>query len=308
MMNRRNFLKVGAQFGLSFHFAQYAWALPQLMEDDIRLTILHTNDVHSRIEPYPMDGSKYAGLGGVAKRAKLIERIRAEEDHVLLLDCGDIFQGTPYFNLFEGDVEIKAMNAMKYDFATIGNHDFDAGIEKLAAHLDDASFQMLNANYILKDTPLHDKVKPYQIIEKGGVKIGLFGVGIEVEGLVPKLLYGSTTYTDPIEQCQKLGKFLKYDQACDFVICISHLGYKYRSNLVSDRIIAAESDGIDLICGGHTHTFLDEPDIVKNLKDESVMITQVGWMGIKLGRLDLVFDGKKKKRCVKCSNTWVEDL
>ena len=167
-------------------------------EDLEHLTILHTNDVHSRMDPFPMDGSRMQGLGGVAKRAALIKEIRKTNENVLLLDAGDIFQGTPYFNFFDGEVEFKAMNMMAYDAATIGNHDFDGGIDNLASKTKMASFEMLNCNYELGNTPLHDVVKPYKIFRKGSLKIGVFGVGIQVHGLVPGKLIGDTRYYDPV--------------------------------------------------------------------------------------------------------------
>lgn len=258
-----------------------------------RLTILHTNDVHSRLEPFPMDGGKYAGLGGAARRAKMIEQIRNEVAFVLLLDAGDIFQGTPYFNLYKGEPEIKLMTAMKYDAATMGNHDFDAGAEGFAKQLPHASFPILTANYDFTQTPLEGKTQPYTIIKKGKLKIGIFGLGIELKGLVPDEAYGNTKYLEPIQIANSVAEKLKKREHCDMVICLSHLGYSYSFRKVSDMILAKETEHIDLIIGGHTHSFLDQPTVMNNKVGKEIVINQVGWAGIRLGRLDFSFDNNK---------------
>jgi len=275
------------------------------MDEISRISILHTNDMHSRIEPFPLDGTKYEGKGGVARRAATIKAIRKEVDNVLLLDAGDIFQGTPYFNLFGGELEFKLMSKMGYDAATFGNHDFDGGITGLVKQMPHANFPFVNSNYNFSNTPLSGKVKEYLIFEKGDIKIGLTGVGIELKGLVPKKLYGETQYLDPIKNANRVAKFLKKDIKCDYVICLSHLGFKYDKPIVSDLILAEESSDIDLILGGHTHTFLEKPIVIKNKKNQSVVINQVGWAGIVLGRLDLHFEKNKKHKCVTCENTLI---
>lgn len=267
-----------------------------------KVIILHTNDVHSRIDPFPMDGSRNQGLGGAARRAALIDRIRGEEEHVLLFDSGDIFQGTPYFNYFNGDLEIRLMNEMKYDAATIGNHDFDAGIERLAECADMSTFPFLNVNYGMDDTVLHDKVLDYKIFESGPVRIGVTGVGIELDGLVPKALYKDTEYNDPIEAANRTALFLKQEMKCDYVVVLSHLGYRYRNEKVSDVVLAKSSDNIDLILGGHTHTFMDEPAILANRAGQPVTIHQTGWAGIRLGRVELLFERNRRGKCVKCES------
>ena len=259
---------------------------------------MHTNDTHSRIEPFPMDGGRNQGQGGVAARALLIEKIRQEEEHVLLLDAGDIFQGTPYFNIYKGEPEIKAMTAMNYDACTIGNHDFDAGTENLASQLTNhANFPMLVCNYALTSTPMDQKTKPYTTFKKGKLKIGVFGVGIEGRGLIPDNLFGATKYLDPVQKANEVAGKLKNDEGCDMIICLSHLGYQYKtSNKVSDEVLAKETENVDCIIGGHSHTFLDVPTVYKNKKGDDVIVNQVGWAGIVLGRLDFEFtkfSGKK---------------
>ncbi len=275
--------------------------------DIVKLTILHTNDVHSRIEPFPMDGGKYQGLGGIAKRAALIKRIRKEEKNILLLDAGDIFQGTPYFNFFGGEPEFKLMTEMGYDVATLGNHDFDGGMESLDKNYENhASFKFVNANYDFSDTRLAGKIKPYEIINKGGLKIGIMGVGIELDGLVPANLYGNTRYSDPVKAAQDTAIFLKRGAKCDYVICLSHLGYKYDGDKISDVKLASLTNNIDLIIGGHTHTLLDQADTVKNKDGDPVIINQVGWAGVALGRLDISFEKNRKNKCVTCGNQTVK--
>lgn len=304
-MNRRHFIQTvgsGALLAGAGAFPLQAFAAdPEIL----KLTILHTNDVHSRIEPFPMDGSRMQGLGGAARRAALIKKIRQEQEHVLLLDAGDIFQGTPYFNVYGGELEMKLMTQMGYDAATIGNHDFDAGIDGLYKQLPNANFPLINCNYDFSNTVLKDKVKPYQIFNRGHIKIGILGVGIELNGLVPKTMYKETQYLDPIANANKIATQLKNDEKCDFVICLSHLGYKYGENKVSDIVLANKSRHIDLIIGGHTHTFLDEPVVEANLDGDPVLINQVGWAGAVLGRLDVFFERNRKGKCVSCRNMLV---
>lgn len=273
--------------------------------DMVRLTILHTNDMHSRIEPFPDDGSRNANKGGMARRAAMVQRVRKAEDHVLLVDCGDIFQGTPYFNFFGGELEFKLMSKMGYDVATLGNHDFDAGIEGLKKQLPHADFPFVNANYDFNNTDLKKDVSPYKIFQKGGMKIGIFGLGIQLDGLVPKSLYGDIVYNDPIQKANQTASLLKNDLGCDLIICLSHLGYKYKGDKVSDVVVAENSRNIDIILGGHTHTFMYEPDIRRDLDGNEVVVNQAGWAGIMLGRLDVWMERSRGKKCHSCKNTFV---
>ena len=227
-------------------------------------------------------------------------------DHILLLDSGDIFQGTPYFNMFGGELEMKLMSAMGYDAATIGNHDFDAGIDGLVKQLPHASFPLINANYDFTDTDLHDKVIPHKIFEKGTVRIGVFGLGIELDGLVPDAWYSGTIYRDPVYHGNQTAAFLKHEAKCDYVICLSHLGYRYNDEQIDDRKLARGSRHIDLILGGHTHTFMPAPEVLTNLDNQPVTINQVGWAGILLGRIDVFFEYNRKDRCVTCENRWIK--
>jgi len=299
MQSRRKFIAQSALAAGAVLTSNSLFAEMQRDNAAKKLTILHTNDVHSRLEPFPMDGSKNQGLGGVAARAALIQQIRNEGSEVLLLDAGDIFQGTPFFNLYKGEPEMKAMAAMGYDAATMGNHDFDAGLDNFATQLQHAGFPILMCNYDFTNTPMELKYKPYKIFKKGKLKIGVTAVGIELSGLVPDSLFGNTKYLDPIVKANETAAKLKKQEACDMVICLSHLGYKYGNNKVSDIVLAQESENIDLIIGGHTHTFMEAPELYKNKSGSDVLVNQVGWAGIQLGRLDFDFAGIKKKNLVK---------
>jgi 5'-nucleotidase len=252
-----------------------------------RLVILHTNDTHSTIEPFPSKHSKFPNMGGVSKRHTILQKIRSEEEHVLLLDAGDIFQGTPYFNTFNGELEMKLMSLLEYDAATMGNHDFDIGLEGFLNAQQFANFPFLCANYDFSETILSGKTKAYHIFHKAGIKIGVFGIGVALKGLVPMDKCGNTRYLDPISTANKIASELK-SKSCDLVICLSHLGFEYENkNINSDRKLAAETQNIDIILGGHTHTFFDKPLVLKNSKNKEVLINQVGWGGVYLGRIDI---------------------
>ena len=301
MNNRRSFLKrvsLGAVGLTMFNHKLLA------QEDLIKITILHTNDMHSRIEPF--SSGKFKGFGGMAQRSSIIEEIRKKEKNVLLFDAGDIFQGTPYFNYYGGEVEFKLMSEMKYDAATLGNHDFDNGLDGLKKQLKHASFPFLTSNYDFKKTILRNKFKSYKVFEKQGVKIGVFGLGIKLDGLVPKELYKETKYIDPILVANKVSDKLKNKLNCDLVICLSHLGLEYQSNKVSDIMVAKNTKNIDLIIGGHTHTFLEKPIITTNLENKKVIINQVGWGGINIGKIDFIFKQNKTNFDVKKSSIFVK--
>lgn len=288
--NRRDFLKT-----LTWGMAGASFAPLDLLaaSEKVVITILHTNDVHSHIDPFPDNDPKYPGLGGAARRAALINKIRQEQKNVLLFDAGDIYQGTPYFNRYNGELEIKLMSRMKYDASAIGNHDFDNGIEGITRNLPLMEFPLICANYDFSDTAMNGKTIPYKIFVKDGIKIGVFGLGIELEGLVDKRMYGKTRFLNPEEQAAKYALFLKNEEKCHLIVCLSHLGFKYQDNKISDIELARRSRNIDIIIGGHTHTFLDKPVIQKNIDGREVHVCQVGWAGIKLGRIDVVFDRNK---------------
>lgn len=263
------------------------------------LCIMHTNDVHSHIEPFPLEHKKYPGMGGVARRAELVNKIRSEVSHTLLLDAGDMFQGTPYFNYYGGELEFKLMNAMKYDAATIGNHDFDNGVDGLAKQAKIADFKLLSANYNFENTPMKGLSKPYQVFNKGKFRIGVFGLGIELKGLVDPKMYGKTGYISPINIARELSDYLRNIKGCNLIICLSHLGLKYNTNQVSDMVLARQCSEIDIIIGGHTHTFLEKPIEIRSNIDKSIYICQVGWAGLMLGRIDVKLESKTNTLVVK---------
>ena len=262
-----------------------------------KITILHTNDVHSHIDPFGPENARNPNTGGVARRASLIEALRQENPNTLLLDAGDIFQGTPYFNYYGGELEFKLMSMLKYDAATIGNHDFDNGIDGLYAQLPHADFQFVTANYDFSNTIMDTQTKPYKIFKKDGIKIGVFGLGIKLDGLVTPDMFKETKYLDPIEISQDMTRILKTEEGCDLIICLSHLGYHYRNNpdKISDLTLAKATKDIDLIIGGHTHTFLPKPTVAKNIEGENMLVNQVGYYGINLGKIDFYFDSDKNK-------------
>ncbi|WP_136666854.1 bifunctional UDP-sugar hydrolase/5'-nucleotidase [Flavobacterium sp. H122] len=295
-MKRRDFLKNTAASSALFGLGGLSLSSFQANNPTAKkLTILHTNDTHSQIDPFPQSHPKNPNMGGVARRAALISQIRKEEDNVLLLDAGDIFQGTPYFNYYGGEIEFKVMSMMKYDLATIGNHDFDNGITGLYGQLPNASFEFVCANYDFKNTILDTHVKPYKIFNKAGIKIGIFGLGVELYGLVDPRYYKETKYLDPVEIATDITKKLKEVEKCDLVICLSHIGFEYKNEpeRICDILLARKTKNIDLIIGGHTHTFLDKPVIEKNLDGQDVLINQVGAYGVNLGRIDFYIDDQK---------------
>ena len=271
----------------------WSCAKPQIK----KITILHTNDVHSQIDPLPANHSKYPGLGGFARRATLIEQIRKENPNTILLDAGDIFQGTPYFNYYGGELEFKLMSKLGYDIATIGNHDFDNGIEGLFGQLPNANFEFVSANYDFTNTVLDGHVKPYKVIVKEEVKIGVFGLGVELQGLVNQNLYKETKYLNPIEIAEETVRVLKEYEQCDIIICLSHIGYSYDNpDKVCDLTLARKTKDIDLIIGGHTHTLLPKPELVDNASGNKVLINQCGKSGVYMGQIDFYLDSRGNKQ------------
>ena len=312
-MNRKSFLKTlgGGTLALSltpdFIFANSLKIVDE--NSPYRLTVLHTNDQHSRIEPFDASNARNPNQGGVARRASLIEQIRSKEKNVLLLDSGDIFQGTPYFNMFGGELELKLMSMMGYDAGTMGNHDFDNGLDGFLKVLPNAQFPFICSNYDFKNTILDGKTHPFKIFKKGGIKVGIFGLGINLDGLVGKKQYQETQYINPVDVAQHYSNYLKKDKKCDLVICLSHLGYEYKNeeNLISDRKLVAQTENIDLILGVHTHTFLPEPQSVQNRQGKNVLINQVGFAGLLLGRIDFYFDKNKNIKNIAWSNQVIDE-
>ncbi|WP_373552697.1 bifunctional UDP-sugar hydrolase/5'-nucleotidase [Haliscomenobacter sp.] len=293
-MQRRTFIH---QFGLGA--IALGTGIPQLdFSGNFSLSILHTNDLHGRFE-----GDTYHAF---AQQARLfVEKIRQEQAHVLLLDAGDVLN--PSHSKGE---ELAWMKGMGYDAFALGNHDFDRGMQDLSNQLSRNPIPALAANYQLADTPLAVQVKPYHIIEKAGQRIGIMGLGVNPQGSIPQLLREGLVYTDPLVTANQIAAELKEKHACNLVICLSHLGYHYKDEQVSDLQLAPQSRHIDLILGGHTHTFLPEPVVVNNLDGKPVLINHAGWGGLLMGRIDLQYSNgairvAKGENVAIGAQTWV---
>jgi 5'-nucleotidase len=287
MINRRTFLTTSAAFGATLA----AFPRDVFSVADTVITILHTNDTHSQIDPLPAN-DRNAGMGGVARRGTLVKRIRKENPNTLLIDAGDVLQGTPYFNFYKGEVEYKAMSAIGYDVGTLGNHEFDNGVEALAAALKFANFDLVSANYDVKGTVLESKVKRYVVKTVGGIRIGLFGLGVSPVALITPENFKGVTYIDPVVAAREMVKKLREEERCAFVVCMSHLGYNENAKQ-GDSFVASQVDGIDFIASGHTHTFMKEPVTQTQPCGARTLIFQVGKSGIYVGRVDFTFRNGK---------------
>lgn len=302
MIDRKTFLKQAAAYSAG------AFALsPFLMGSSpagSRLTILYTNDTHARLDPFPENATQFAGLGGIARRANLIRQIRKKEKNVLLLDAGDVFQGTPWFDVYGGEVDLKLMSEIEYDAMAVGNHEFDHGLQAFADAADKSSFPILAANYSTTNTPLNDVIRRFIVKEIAGIKVGIFGLGIELPGVVDPKLYGGVRSRNPEVWAKGMVTSLRRYHHCDVIICLSHLGYEYSDNRIDDITIARKVGGIDLIIGGHTHTFLDQPSRMINPEGTRTLITQMGHSGIRLGRMDIDINAFFKSRLSGISSNY----
>jgi 5'-nucleotidase len=287
MINRRTFLTTSAAFGATL------FALPRviLSAADTVITILHTNDTHSQIDPLPANDAN-AGKGGVARRATLVKRVRKENPNTLLIDAGDVLQGTPYFNFYKGEVEYKAMSAIGYDVGTLGNHEFDNGVEALAKALSFANFDIVSANYDVKGTVLEQRVKRYVVKTLAGIRVGLFGLGVSPVALITPDNFKGVTYIDPVVAARDVVKKLREEERCALVVAMSHLGYNADAK-TGDSFVASQVDGIDFIASGHTHTFMKEPVTQTQPCGAKTTIFQVGKSGIYVGRVDFTFRNGK---------------
>lgn len=296
-MNRRLFIRNIATGAAGISLGAVPFNL--LANDDFTtISFLHTNDMHCHIEPFVSGNERYSNKGGLARIAALAQEQRAKNPNTLLFDAGDMFQGTPYFNYFKGELMLKVMSACGYDAGTVGNHEFDNGLKGIKEPLQHASFPIITSNYDFSDTILDGKFPRFKIFKRGGVKIGVYGLGIELDGLVGKKNYGKTIYNDPLETAKEMETFLSLEKGCDLVVCLSHLGLRYRSKKISDVVVAAETSHTDLIIGGHTHSYLKEPLVEKNKNGNPVIVNQAWWGGLAVGKIDFVFEknsNKKKK-------------
>lgn len=272
----------------SFIMLGLALAIVSCAPQADHLTILHTNDTHSQIEPKAND------QGGYARRMGLIEKEREADKNLLLLDAGDFCQGTPYFNFYHGRIELDAMNRMGYDAATLGNHEFDNGLDTLAAVLKTAHFPIVCANYDFTGTPMEGVVKPYTIIHRAGIKIGIFGLGCDPKGLIADKNFEPAVYLHPYPVAQEMADKLQV-KGCDVVICLSHLGtYPKPGDEVCDVAMVGKTRGIDVVIGGHTHKMYDNLR-VENMDGKPIPVCQMGKSGVYLGKIMLNLGSKSVK-------------
>lgn len=257
-----------------------------------QITILYTNDTHSCIMPLNkhLADTMLAGRGGFLRRIEMLKQERKQTPDLLLFDSGDFSQGSPYYTLYKGDVEIELMNMMNYDAATIGNHEFDFGIDNMARIFKKAKFPIVCANYDFNGTPLEGIVKPYVIIKRKGIKIGIFGLGTKLDGLVELENCKGVKYYDPVKTAQDITDELRNKKKCDYIICLSHLGWDERD--MNDQIMIKNTNGIDLLLGGHSHTYFKKLRYVKNRNDVETPIDQNGKHAIFVGKI--LLDFKKK--------------
>lgn len=254
-------------------------------EEQSTITILHTNDTHSQIEPIAA-GKRDGNHAGYARRMGIILQERAHDPNLLLFDAGDYSQGTPYFNFYHGRVEVDALNRMEYDAITLGNHEFDYGVDTLATVLKQAEFDVVSANYDVKNTPLEGIVKPYTIIRRNGMKIGVFGLGVNPEGLIAERNFAPVKYLEPIPVAQDIASLLKHQHRCDLVVCLSHMGTFENEQQPSDTQLAKSTKDIDIIIGAHTHKVVTN-HYVKNMQGDSVFLAQMGKSGARIGKITL---------------------
>jgi 5'-nucleotidase len=276
-------------------WSAFAAPLLQAKAGETVITILHTNDTHSQIDPIGNADRVYAGKGGVARRATLVKQIRKENPNTLMVDAGDVFQGTPYFNFYKGEVEYKAMSMIGYDVATLGNHEFDNGVDALVAAMKFANFDFVSTNYDVRGTPLENRVKPYVVRTLGGVRVGLFGMGVSPANLITPENFKGVKYLDPVRMANGVVKLLRGQERCTLVVGMSHLGLYPQAppEVVGDSQVASQVNGIDFIASGHTHTFMQAPMLVKQPSGNNTVIFQVGRSGIYVGRVDFKLrDGK----------------
>jgi 5'-nucleotidase len=306
-MNRRKFIRNGfvGMTGIGLGVTPFNLLASN---DFVAITILHTNDIHCHIEPFSGGSELTEGKGGLARISGVAKRFKSENPNTLLFDAGDMFQGTPYYNYFKGELMLQLMSAAGYDAGTIGNHEFDDGLTGILKSLPKANFPLINSNYDFSDTILAGKFPGWKIFNKSGIKVGVYGLGIELKGLVGDKNYGNTIYNDPVKTAVEMESFLKNDKKCDLVICLSHLGLRYTENKISDIVLAGETSLTDLIIGGHTHSYLEKPIITKNKTGNQVIINQASWGGMVLGKIDFVFEkGKNRKEIALTNNIIVEN-
>lgn len=298
-ISRRKFL---AMAGISGAATLSGFSVLAAKNENLRrLTILHTNDTHSRIDPFPPNDPNFPSMGGYARRAALINQQRQNDPGLLLLDAGDIFQGTPYFNMYKGVPELKLMTKMKYDASAMGNHELDNGIDGFLNVLPNAGFPFLAANYDFSETALRNKIESHIILNRNGIRVGIYGLGINPRGLLAPSLFADLKYNDPVEIARDVENTLRNRNRCQLIICLSHLGFNYNSDQVSDVVLARHTSFTDIIIGGHTHTLLDPAVTEKNALGKNVTIGQTGANGIRLGKMEVLFNDSAQEKFVECN-------
>ncbi|MEX2601333.1 MAG: metallophosphatase [Balneolaceae bacterium] len=251
------------------------------------VTVLYTNDLHSRIDPFPENSLHYAGQGGFSRRSTMIRRIRAHSEQTLLLDAGDLLQGTPWFQRFGGEVEFELMSRMGYDAISIGEADLDGGMYRYAENALRSGIPVLCANYHAEGTPLAPLLHDSIVRDFGELRVGIFGLGIDLSGKTDPEISRAIRYEEPAGAADRVIRRLREEQECNYIICLSHLGYRYEDKRIDDRKLASRVPGINLVIGGHTHTFLDHPEEILNPEGSRTWVTQMGHSGIRIGRIDL---------------------
>lgn len=254
-----------------------------------QIVILHTNDTHSTIEPV----SKYskvkeaAGKAGCVRRATMVKQLREQNPDILLFDSGDFSQGSTFYTMYKGDVEVGLMNIMGYDAATIGNHEFDFGLDNLARLARQAKFPIVCSNCDFTGTPCQDVIKKYCVVVRDGVRIGVFGLTPKIEGLVMKENIAGVKYIDPIQATKEMVSVLRDKERCDIVVCLSHLGWKLAPEYIDDQVLISSTTGIDIVLGGHSHTYMKEMEWVDNAEGKSIPVDQNGKHGAFVGKITL---------------------
>ena len=283
MTSRRDFIKKSMQatslIGIS--------GIPPLLDKKrTQITILHTNDIHGHLDAFASSHPNFANRGGLSKRMEYITNARKQNTNLLLLDAGGFFQAKPFYQKANKTI-ISSMNALAYDAVTLGNQDFDIGLDILNKQLEDAKFNVVQSNYTIINKTLQKKLKPYKIYQKPGIRIGIFGIGNTT------LETAELSCKNPLKTAKHISTILKIEEQCDLIICLSHLGYQHRNAQLSDTILAQETKYIDLIIGGYTHTLLKKPITLKNKLGKNTLINQVAWGGLYLGEIHFYFDENK---------------
>ena len=270
-------------------FLIFVLAVSVVAKAQKQIVILHTNDTHSTIEPV----SKYskvkeaAGKAGCVRRATMVKQLREQNPDILLFDSGDFSQGSTFYTMYKGDVEVGLMNIMGYDAATIGNHEFDFGLDNLARLARQAKFPIVCSNCDFTGTPCQDVIKKYCVVVRDGVRIGVFGLTPKIEGLVMKENIAGVKYIDPIQATKEMVSVLRDKERCDIVVCLSHLGWKLAPEYIDDQVLISSTTGIDIVLGGHSHTYMKEMEWVDNAEGKSIPVDQNGKHGAFVGKITL---------------------